>query len=257
MADQRTCRGCGVEMRGTATREHILPQWLHPHIELPGVSLNHRAVNEEGVTLLRSHDLKTFTFKSICSSCNNGWMSQLEADVKPLLLPLLEGTRTVGSLAESETRLLARWAFKTAFMILPGQKTNPVPWHLFETWAAAGAGDPNPAVVFALSNLQSTKGFGYVTESDDLEDSPVHPVNLRVSICIRSLLLVVLLPLDDRGRAPGIGHPLYRLLWPPNVKPIYVPAEVSTDTAREYGEFIKYLAGFAHAGVPSGRREEA
>jgi hypothetical protein len=93
-----------MEMRGTATREHILPQWLHPHIELPGVSLKHRAVDEERITLLRSHDLQTFTFKSICSNCNNGWMSQLEADVKPLLLPLLEGTRSVGSLAEGRDK---------------------------------------------------------------------------------------------------------------------------------------------------------
>lgn len=150
MADRRTCRGCGVDMRGTATREHILPQWLHPYIELPGVNLNHRAVDEEGVTLLRSHDLRNFTFKSICSSCNNGWMSRLEADVKPLLLPLIEGRRSAGSLAEAEITLLARWAFKTAFMILPGQKTNSVPWHLFERWAAGGAGDPNPAVVFCI-----------------------------------------------------------------------------------------------------------
>jgi hypothetical protein len=144
MASRRTCRGCGEEMRGTATREHILPQWLHPHIELPGVSLKHRAVDEEGVTLLRSHDLNNFTFKSICSSCNNGWISQLEADVKPILLPLVEGKRSARSLTAQETRIIARWAFKTAFMVLSGQNTNPVPWQMFETWAAAGAGDPDP-----------------------------------------------------------------------------------------------------------------
>jgi hypothetical protein len=243
-------------MRGTASREHILPQWLHPHIELAGVSLEHRAVSEEGVTLLRSHDLNNFAFKSICGRCNNTWMSQLEADVRPLLLPLIEEKRSAASLTADEARLLARWAFKTAFMILSGQKTNPVPWHLFEAWAATGAGDPEPAVIFALSDLRSTQGFGYVTESDDLPDSLVHPVNLRVSICIRSLLLIVLLPLDDQGRAPGIGHALYRLLWPPNVEAIYVPAEVGAATDRTYGEFIKYLAGFAHAGVRARRGRE-
>jgi hypothetical protein len=249
MASRRTCRGCGKQMRGTATREHILPQWLHSHIELPGVRLEHRAVDEQGITLLRSHGLNNFTLKSLCNSCNNGWMSRLEADVKPLLLPLIEGKRSAGSLTAEETSLLARWAFKTAFMILSGQKTHSVPWQLFETWAAAGAGDPDPAVIFALSDLQSTPGFGYVTESDDLEDSPVHPVNLRVSVCIRSLLLVVLIPLDDRGRAPGRGHALYRLLWPLHVAPIDIPTEVGPNTGRAYGEFIKYLASFVHAGV--------
>ncbi len=250
MASLRTCRGCGRQMKGTASREHILPQWLHPHVEMPGVNLEHWAVNEEGRTPLRSHDLNNFVFKSICSRCNNSWMSRLEADVKPLLLPLVEGTRAAKSLTTDESRLVARWAFKTAFMILSGQKTNPVPWQLFQVWAAAGAGDPNPAVIFALSDIQSTRGFGYVCESDDLEDSPVHPVNLRVSICIQSLLLVILIPLDDRGRAPGVGHVLYRLLWPPNVVPVPVPTKVDSANELPYAEFIKYLASFAHAGVP-------
>jgi hypothetical protein len=238
-------------MHGKASREHILPQWLQPHIEMPGVSIKHRAVSEQGATLLRSHDLNNFTFKSICSKCNNSWMSQLEADVKPTLLPLIEGKRSAASLNADEANLLARWAFKTAFMILPGQKTNPVPWHLFEKWAVSGAGDPDPAVIFALSNLQSIRGFGYVTESDDLADSTTLPVNLRISICIGSLLLVVLLPLDCRGRTPGLGHPLYRLLWPPDAKPIYVGTEIDFIPECTYGEFIKYLAGFVHAGVPT------
>jgi hypothetical protein len=90
-------------------------------------------------------------------------------DVKPILLPLVECKRSARSLTAQETRIIARWAFKTAFMVLSGQQTNPVPWQMFETWAAAGAGDPDPAVIFALSDLQSTRGFGYVNESDDLE----------------------------------------------------------------------------------------
>lgn len=238
-------------MRGLRSREHILPQWLHPYIEMPGVSLEHRAVNEEGARLLRSHDLKSFALNSICTRCNNGWMSRLEMEVKPILLPLISGERSSQSLSADERTVLACWAFKTAFMILSVQKTDSVPWNLFRDWAVAGAGAPNPAVIFALSDIQSTKGFGYLTESDDLEDSPVHPVNLRVSLCIRSLLLVVLLPLDNKGRVPGKGHVLYELLWPLNTEPICMPTEVGPEIDRTYGEFIKYLAGFAHAGIPS------
>jgi hypothetical protein len=238
-------------MDGTASREHILPQWLHPHIEIQGVSIKHRAVSEQRATLLRSHDLNNFTVKSICAKCNNGWMSRLEADVKPMLLSLIDGKCSAASLSVNDATLLARWAFKTSFMLLPGQKTNPVPWSLFEKWASAGAGGPDPAIIFALSNLQSARGFGYVMESDDLADSVTHPVNLRISICIGSLLLVILLPLDNNRRIPGIGHPLYRLLWPLDAKLIYIPTEINLIPDSTYGEFIKYLAGFVHAGVPS------
>jgi hypothetical protein len=96
-------------------------------VELPGVNIEHRVVNEEGMTLLRTHDLNNFTFKSICRDCNNTWMSRLESEAKPLLLPLIEGMLAGGALSIDERRLLARWAFKTAFMILAGQKTNSVP----------------------------------------------------------------------------------------------------------------------------------
>jgi hypothetical protein len=249
MATQRTCRACGAEMKGNASREHILPQWLHPYIELPNVSLEHKAVNEEQTTLLRRHGLNNFVFKAICSGCNNGWMSQLEIEVKPILLPLIEEKRSADSLVGDERRIIARWAFKTAFMILSGQKTNPVPWALFRDWTANGAGDPTPAVVFALSDLHLDQGFGYTTEADDLPNAPVHPVNLRVAICIRSLLVIVLLPIDGGTRIPGRGHSLYQLLWPPDTKVIEVPTEVGPNIARPYAEFIKYLSGLVHAGI--------
>jgi hypothetical protein len=250
MAKGRICRGCGKQMQGIASREHILPQWVHPHIELAGVSLEHRAVSEGGVSLLRSHDLGNFTVKVICDKCNNGWMSVLESEAKPALLPLVKGKRSAASLTFVEATLVSRWAFKTAFMLLPGQKTNPVPWNLFERWAISGAGAPDPAIIFALSNLQNNRGFGYVTESDELAGTPVRPANIRVSICIGALFLIVLLPLGDGRRVPGSGHPLLRLLWPLNVTPIRIPTQVISTAGMAYGEFIKHLGGFANAGVP-------
>jgi hypothetical protein len=56
--------------------------------------------------------------------------------------------------------------------------------------------------------------------------------------------------MDTRGRTPGKGHPLFQLLWPPKTEPVYLQTEVVPVIDRSDGEFIKYLAGFAHAGVP-------
>lgn len=47
----------------------------------------------------------------ICSSCNNGWMSGLESDVKPLLSKLILAEPT--TIGDDDADLLAAWAMKT------------------------------------------------------------------------------------------------------------------------------------------------
>lgn len=43
-------------------------------------------------------------------------MSQLEAAAKPILVPLIDGKRTIGSLAEEEAQIVGKWGCKTAYM---------------------------------------------------------------------------------------------------------------------------------------------
>jgi hypothetical protein len=58
----------------------------------------------------------------VCKSCNNGWMSNLEGQVKPLLQPLLSGTG--GSLDSGAQSILAVWAVKTAMALEGLDKPN-------------------------------------------------------------------------------------------------------------------------------------
>jgi hypothetical protein len=58
----------------------------------------------------------------VCKSCNNGWMSNLEGQVKPLLQPLLSGTD--GSLDSGAQSILAVWAVKTAMALEGLDKPN-------------------------------------------------------------------------------------------------------------------------------------
>ena len=55
--------------------------------------------------------------KAVCRPCNNGWMSKLETDSKPLIGRLIEDFPL--SLHTSQQTLLARWTLKTA-MVLDG-----------------------------------------------------------------------------------------------------------------------------------------
>jgi hypothetical protein len=52
------------------------------------------------------------TAKSFCASCNNGWMSQLEAAAQRVLTPLIRGESATIALADQP--VLAMWVQKTA-----------------------------------------------------------------------------------------------------------------------------------------------
>src|SRR5437879_1861752 len=126
------CIGCGETVSsGKISREDVVPKWLQPHLEMPGIQLSHRELKEGRERPVREHSLKKFIFRAVCARCNSGWMSNLECEAKPVLLPLIQGNRLLSSLTSNEKLLLARWTFKTAFMILGVQQTLAVPWELF------------------------------------------------------------------------------------------------------------------------------
>jgi hypothetical protein len=52
----------------------------------------------------------------ICQLCNNGWMSRLENDTKPIMIGLMDRTVKLNALDAEQCRVLARWAGKTAII---------------------------------------------------------------------------------------------------------------------------------------------
>jgi hypothetical protein len=54
------------------------------------------------------------TVKRVCAGCNNGWLSKLEARVKPLLAPLIRGGNQ--TLTPNEAATAALWCAKTALI---------------------------------------------------------------------------------------------------------------------------------------------
>lgn len=242
------CEGCGNEIGNGMSREHVLPQWLHKHVQVEGQTLDHRVADMAGIRPLRRHGLKSFVVKVVCAFCNNTWMSALETEAKPVLLPLIEGKRRVEDLSDQEACTLARWTFKTAFMILSVQSSHAVPWHLFERWAQGGAGNPNPTIIFALSDPQINEGFYYTTDRDVMRDAPTEIINLRIGICIRSLILIVLLPTDERPREPAAQGTRFKLLWPQKMSTLQVQTH-PVNSELSYPEFMKKITGRVYARV--------
>ncbi len=113
MKRPKTCIFCGL--RGNLSKEHFWPEWLAPHLEPPESNAHvtefHSAEGKQPHRLERRSErqgsVTTKKIRAVCASCNNGWMSSLESNAKPVLLALMNRNQSTISLEESHA--LARW----------------------------------------------------------------------------------------------------------------------------------------------------
>lgn len=115
----RTCIFCRTASEKWSD-EHVLPQWLLDYLEVRGeeISPTHHSLEGEGdVVSTRRHKVENLVEGRVCSNCNNGWMSSLEGEAKPLLIPLMDGEKEIVELEPNERLWVARWAFKTAIVL--------------------------------------------------------------------------------------------------------------------------------------------
>jgi hypothetical protein len=119
--DNRTCifcRATGATVK--ITREHTFSDWINGVLTRdvvgPNISCERSilhgpqagVVNTWTATEIAGHKLR-----AVCETCNNGWMSQLEAEVRPLIEPMIKGYNA--SLTTEQQISVATWAtMKTA-----------------------------------------------------------------------------------------------------------------------------------------------
>lgn len=114
----RNCRFCAAPLAGTRAREHVFPRWLLDELSIRNEQITPTQFRPSfEVVSTRSHLLENLQEGRVCATCNNGWMSQLEADTIPLLRPLMQGTSRVRELSHEQRTIVARWAVKTAYML--------------------------------------------------------------------------------------------------------------------------------------------
>ena len=97
----------------------MFPAWLDAH--LPGdrpywILEQDRFVGDRPFKVRRPSQGLDFTVRVVCAACNNGWMSALEGDAKPILERLLTNT-SLRPLLKEEQLVIGRWATKTAMMM--------------------------------------------------------------------------------------------------------------------------------------------
>jgi hypothetical protein len=151
MASNRECVFCGGD---DLDKEHALPGWMSKYFRdltgytatgfigaqendvvnyvppgpVPGAVVGNttRTVGAAGRFAL--------TTRSVCCSCNGGWMSTLEANVEPILGPMFSGLPTL--LTDDRAELLSIWALKTALVLTLtwDRGLPPQPFHeLYDT----------------------------------------------------------------------------------------------------------------------------
>ncbi len=115
--DPRLCTFCEESLSGSRSREHIFPKWLLQtrNIVNDGFQITWASDVDDKLFGQRNLSLGSFVAGRVCRRCNNGWMSQLEQQIKELLSALMEAERQVAELSGFERESLARWATKTAF----------------------------------------------------------------------------------------------------------------------------------------------
>jgi hypothetical protein len=98
------CIFCG---NPAGSREHIWPKWILERRTFGPFRLKRAGAPD----LILNTELTT---KAVCHDCNTGWMSKLEAALKPILEPMFEGKSV--SLDIYQQQLIALWMVKMAFV---------------------------------------------------------------------------------------------------------------------------------------------
>lgn len=104
------------------SKEHVFARRLIDRMQLNQypVRLGHRLEND--VKFRPRHSLNALRCRAVCGSCNNGWMSELEAWFQKAAGDLVEPTWPILADAmieelQRQGRMLAKWCLKTAIMI--------------------------------------------------------------------------------------------------------------------------------------------
>jgi hypothetical protein len=192
----RSCLFCTTPLTERA-REHVIPQWLIDYLGIRDEDLFQGIAQTQDGALLkqRTHVAQSFVEGRVCKQCNSGWMSSLENQIRPFLLDLMSGQRSLHALSAEERLLLARWTAKTAFVLSCAAPLDAVvpedhPRTLKEL------SDTLPAGVGVFANQHEPTGkFSYVQKNHWLrfsdEEQPEHPQRYKVALQLQNLILLV------------------------------------------------------------------
>jgi hypothetical protein len=119
------CRFCGATNR-RITNEHVWPDWLHDYLP----TSTHQGHSERWSSAAGRQrwrqPMLAATVRVFCEDCNTGWMSDLEAEAKSIVGPMVIGEAV--DLDTDAQRIVANWvAVKGLVAVQTSQVQQPIP----------------------------------------------------------------------------------------------------------------------------------
>jgi hypothetical protein len=238
----RACLFCGAR---PTTLEHVYPAWLRDALPSGGLFRTTDAVNQP------MWEQTTFdvTTRVACGTCNNGWMSDLESAVKPLLTNAIVYGEAV-SLSVADQRRIALWAIKTAFVLeayRKGKTVDHVPeWHfrgMPRTRASTENADPPSGISVVIFGRQleiAPEGIEHFTVSRSVgiarRDPPNDSVGYVATFAVGYVGFQIFGVDVQAGGLPNIWYGPWVTertitLWPPLGHPVRWPPALVMSTA--------------------------
>lgn len=115
---------CG---RDTSSAEDVFPNWLRKYLDVraqrPGRYFEIRhfvrdPLIPESLEIAHVETEKSLfikAYETVCGQCNSEWMSRIQENAKPILIPIIEGERQ--PLGVHTRQVIATWATMTAIMV--------------------------------------------------------------------------------------------------------------------------------------------
>lgn len=165
----KRCIFCNQDCSGARrAKEHIIPDHLQQKYGLPKerllnahskiVSGDFAGGHISKLPAERELTYSGFLAGRVCKTCNNGWMSELEKGVIPLIYQLIDGETGLDQITQKERKNLARWGFKTT-AALSSSTNAPQNFvcesHSKEFYSSGGIAIPENVGVFAATSEEA------------------------------------------------------------------------------------------------------
>lgn len=98
-----------------SSREDIWPQWLTKRFPSSDASRMEAERGGHKLGIWQTKTSKLLPARCVCENCNNGWMSKLEVEMKPIVESILD--EKLKAIDVSSQAVIAKWATKTAMAL--------------------------------------------------------------------------------------------------------------------------------------------